>query len=931
MLTIGALGFTAPWLLVWLGALPLLWLVLRAVPPAPVRRRFPGVALLLGLSDDESQTDRTPWWLLLLRLAALALVIIGFAGPVLNPARTDGGNAPLLVLLDGTWADAGDWGRRMDRVDTALSEAARAGRTVAVVSLTDLPPGDVPFQAADQWLTRLASIDPKPWVPDPATVTAWAEALPRGFDTLWVSDGLDRPERAPLLAALEDRGTVRVFESPRSVLGLRPAQYVDGIIKLRLTRARASGTAEFAVIAHGLDPAGVERDLARIEGQFAPGETEAELDLSLPAELRNRVSRFEIEGVRSAAAVSITDDALRRREVALLAGRGAEESYDLLSPLHYLRQALAPTADLIEADLSDALLANPDVVVLVDVARLSPAEEEQLLEWTEAGGLLLRFAGPRLAASDVSRDDEDPLMPVRLRQGGRSVGGAMSWGTPKTLRPFSEDSPFFGLPVPEEVTVTAQVLAQPDPTLSERTIAMLTDGTPLVTRKTVGQGQVVLVHVTANADWSNLPLSGLFVQLLERLAISTRPSTPDAQVLEGTTWVAEAQLDAFGVLQDADNLAGLPGARLAEGLAGGPLAAEMPPGLYRDHDRLLALNVVGADTVLTPTVWPDRIAVEGLDTAQETPLKGGVLATALLLLFADLLASMWLSGKMPRLRGGVGAAMLAAMLCAGAVPRAEAQSAPSDADILRALEATSEVTLAYVITGNSRLDAVTRAGLMGLSDVLFARTSIEPADPIAVDLELDELSFFPLLYWAITPEQPLPSSEAYIKLNRYLRTGGMIVFDTRDAHLAGFGGATPEGRRLQDIAAGLDIPPLEPVPSDHVLTRAFYLLQDFPGRYPGPEVWVEAAPADAEAVDGMPFRNLNDGVTPVVIGGNDWAAAWAIDDDYRFMFRLGNGLAGERQREVAYRFGVNLVMHVLTGNYKSDQVHVPALLDRLGN
>ena len=110
----------------------------------------------------------------------------------------------------------------------------------------------------------------------------------------------------------------------------------------------------------------------------------------------------------------------------------------------------------------------------------------------------------------------------------------------------------------------------------------------------------------------------------------------------------------------------------------------------------------------------------------------------------------------------------------------------------------------------------------------------------------------------------------------------MILFDTRDADLAGIGTATDAGRRLQALAAPLEIPPLEPIPADHVLTRSFYLRQIFPGRYDGP-IWVEAA-AEAETTEGMPFRNLNDGVTPVVIGGNDWAAAWAVDDVGEPMF-----------------------------------------------
>jgi hypothetical protein len=199
-----------------------------------------------------------------------------------------------------------------------------------------------------------------------------------------------------------------------------------------------------------------------------------------------------------------------------------------------------------------------------------------------------------------------------------------------------------------------------------------------------------------------------------------------------------------------------------------------------------------------------------------------------------------------------------------------------------------------------------------------------------VDLETDELAFFPFLYWPVTEGQPLPSSEAYSKLNAYLRTGGMILFDTRDADLTQTGASSGAARRLQQLALPLDIPPLEPIPADHVLTRAFYLLQDFPGRHPRGQIWVEAAPPDAEQVDGLPFRNLNDGVTPVVIGGNDWAAAWAVDERNSPLYPVGRGFSGERQRELARRFGVNLLMHVLTGNYKSDQVHVPALLDRLG-
>ena len=927
---LGALGFAAPWLLLSLLALPVLWLILRAIPPAPLRRRFPGVALLLGLSDDDTVTDRTPWWLLMLRMLAVAALIVGLSGPVLNPDPSrQAGRGPVLFLLDGTWAGAPDWPQRAEFLDQALAQAARDGRPVAVARLTT--PEPPVFQPAAAWQNQLPALAPQSWAPDDRALQAWAETLGDArFDTVWLADGIDYPGRQALLAQLLTRGTLRVVQGENTLQVLLPARYDDGALQLQLRRL-APGPAETAtVLAHGLDPAGLPIELARVAVAFEAGETQAGAALSLPAELRARLTRFEIAGQRGAGAVALADDSLQRREVALVAGREDREGLQLLDPLHYLRQALMPSADVLEGALPDLLPANPDVVVLADVANLSGAEQADLLDWVQQGGLLLRFAGPRMAASDLGRTDMDPLLPVRLRAGGRTVGGAMSWGAPKTLAPFDEESPFHGLPIPPDVAVSAQVMAQPGPELAERVIAQLSDGTPLVTRKRIGQGQVVLMHVTANAEWSSLPLSGLFVQMLERLSVSAATQANMGTQADGVVWQPRQVLDGFGRLQEAQNLAGVAGADVLQA----PLGPNLRPGLYASDDRRLARNVITPDTVLTPAAWPASVPVSGFARPPERPLGGWLLALGLVLLAVDVLATLAVSGRLAGRFAGrglrLGAFLLLGLVLSGPVPGVWAQTPPTPSDDRFALAATSELTLGHVLTGDAALDQMAAAGMLGLSDTLFFRTSVEPAAPMGVDLERDDISLFPLLYWPITPQQPAPSAEAYVKLNRYLRSGGMILFDTRDADVAGFGAASPNGRKLRQLAAPLDIPPLEPLPSDHVLTRAFYLLQDFPGRHQGRELWVEAAPADAERAEGMPFRNLNDGVSPVVIGGNDWAAAWATDDRGNPLYPVGRGFSGERQREMALRFGVNLVMHVLTGNYKSDQVHVPALLDRLG-
>jgi len=925
---LGSVAFLSPWLLVGLIALPVLWWLLRAVPPAPARRAFPGVRLLLGLTDPERMPERTPWWLLALRLLALGLAIIAFADPVLNPrpARSDG---PLLVLIDGGWGDAPDWADRLGRIREALDKAAGDARPVAILSMTEeVPPeGGLPLRSAGEWAERLAGLAPNAWAPDRAAYADWIGGLEAGgFETLWLTDGLGHGGEAELARALLARGPVTLVEPPRPALALTPPRLEGGALRVTALRPAPGEPQQVTATAVGPDPNGVERALGAATGRFAAEATEAEIALDLPIELRNRVAEVILPEARSAAGVVLADDAVRRRKVALLAARSDDEGQELVDPLHYLRNALAPSSEIVEAPLEQMLNTAPDVLIMADIGKLAEAERAAVSDWAEKGGVLVRFAGPRLAQSGAGQLEEDPLLPVRLRAGGRSLGGSMSWGAPRHLRPFPEGSPFQGLELPADVAINAQVMAQPDPELPDRVLASVEDGTPLVTGRNLGEGRVVLFHVTANADWSNLALSGLFVQMLERLTQSAGGLGTEPEKLVGQTWMPAQVLNGFGELEPPVNLAGVPGRRLIDERPG----PDLPPGIYASGERRVAVNVLRQGDRLAPLgALPAGVVVEAMIRPGETRLAPPLLAMALGLFALDVLATLWLSGRLGDQRAG--RARRAAVLLLGlGLAGLSAGHARAQDDEARALYAANATVLAYVETGNDRVDTTSRAGLRGLSRTLYARTAIEPAEPVPVDLERADLALYPFLYWPIAEGQRPPSDEAYRRLNDFLRYGGMILFDTLDGHLGGATGATtPNGRVLQTIAARLDIPPLEVVPHDHVLTRTFYLLQDFPGRWSGTEVWVEAA-TDVEEVEGMPFRNLNDGVTPVVIGGNDWAAAWAVGASGQPLFPVGRGIAGERQREMAYRFGVNLIMYVMTGNYKSDQVHVPALLDRLG-
>ncbi|MBN1240583.1 MAG: DUF4159 domain-containing protein, partial [Gammaproteobacteria bacterium] len=571
------------------------------------------------------------------------------------------------------------------------------------------------------------------------------------------------------------------------------------------------------------------------------------------------------------------------------------------------------------------------VIVLSDVGTIAEAARNRLTRWIEDGGVLVRFAGPRLAAAD------DNLVPVRLRRGGRVLGGSLSWDQPQKLGSFSPDGPFNDLPVPGDVIVQRQVLAEPDGLLAERTWASLADGTPLVTASQRGRGLVVLFHVTGDTAWSNLPISGTFVDMLRRIialagsgATATASGTAAKAERGPAPTIAPARLlDGFGAFTAPG-----PTARPIPADFSGRAVADHPPGFYGPPEGLVAVNTLAADDRLQPLAYgPLQGRVEPYRQGEAVDLRAGVLMGVFSLLLLDAIAVFLLAGGIARLaRRRATAALLAAALVLPALggPRPVRAQEMTQAQTQFALQATLQTRFAYVRTGDAETDSVSHAGLEGLSIFMTQRTALETAEPMGVDITQDELSFFPMLYWPVLPTAKIPDPATLARVDTYMKQGGTIVFDTRDA----FSGSaarpnevTPALARLREILASLDIPELEPVPRDHVLTKSFYLLRDFPGRFAGGTLWVEALPAATEEQQERPAR-AGDGVSQILITSNDLAGAWAVGADGQPLLPLTPG--EPRQREFAFRVGVNIVMYVLTGNYKADLVHMPALLERLG-
>ncbi len=926
---LSALSFTTPLALTALLLLPVIWWLLRFTPPRPETVRFPPIRLLLDLVNREEQPDKTPWWLLLLRLLAAALLILAVAHPLYAPGRVAAlTGQPLLLVVDDSWAAARDWEKRREIMAEVLEGAIAAGSPVTLATTTpQLRPQPLEPQAAGDAQARAAALEPRAIDPDrEALLTTIAERFanqpaPR---VVWLTDGVDDGTAKAFAEGLTRLGTggaeveAMVPEASSLPLALATPGFEGGRIKV--TVLRATGLAEETARVSARAANG--RSFGEADVKFAAGAAKAEGVIELPVELRNAVGRLAIEGERNAAATFLMDDRWRRKTVGLMAGVSSEAAQPLLSPLYFASRALEPFGEISEpadtAALKSMLDQGLSMLVLADIGILPPEQQEMVARWVENGGVLLRFAGPRLAAA------QDSLVPVTLRQGGRSLGSALSWETPQALQAFPETSPFAGLSPDSGVRVTRQVLAEPDAELPGKVWASLEDGTPLVTASKTGKGMIVLFHVTANADWSNLPVSGLFVEMLRRvldLAPAAGGGTAPAQTTaEAQAYAPYRALDGFGELANPlPDIQPIPASQIDKA----SVSAATPAGLYRRGQQERALNVTRAGDALTPiSGLASAVTVRPLEPLPALALAPYAFAGAMILFLADCLAALFLGGGFRRLRqrrAAAAATILLALLLPGA-ERAHAQ-ASDDYAMRNALE----TRLAYVITGDAAVDEVSEQGLKGLGTILGERTSVVTGEPAGINIERDEIVFFPLLYWPVRPDATVPSDAALARMDAFMKGGGTIFFDLREDGAgtdALTGNASAASDALRRILAKLDIPPLEPVPETHVLTKSFYLMDRFPGRYDGGKLWVEQMDSEGGA------SGNTDGVSGIIIGSNDYAAAWALDENGEPLFASVPGT--DRQREFAFRIGVNIVMYALTGNYKADQVHVPALLERLG-
>ena len=893
-MTLGPITFLAPLVLLGLLALPIIWWILRVTPPSPKKETFPPLRILKDVVTEEETPDSTPLWLLLFRILLGAILAIALARPILQ--QTEGiTTRPLTLIIDDGWDAAPNWTNVIREAEAKITDARR--KNVDVLLLTTITPNtNAKFKPAEDALKAVKSLRPKAL---PSNRETLAKALDNtdisSSEAVWLSSGVNFGQADALSNVLKAAAKAVRLDPIGEASIIMPGEIretPDGF-KSVWHRPNNSGLRNLEIIASGKDG----RVIGRADISFTPGASRAEAEFKLPSELRSRVSTLRANGVSSAGSVALLDDSWGRPLIGVVTPP-KDIANPLLSEPFYTKTALTPYADIFEGTLEDLLPLSPSVIIMPDIARTI---NKDIKEYVETGGLLLRFAGEKLA----ERPDE--LLPVVLRSGGRALGGALTWEDPQRLATFTTESPFFGLAIPDDITVKRQVMAEPGIETDTKTWARLEDGSPVVTSSTQGLGRIVLFHVTAGPEWSNLPVGGLYVNMLRRILPLARAAPSRNQDSSGD-WVAERVLNGFGRLETPPiESASIPEA----GFADIKISPQHLPGLYRQGARRRALNTIKAPQDLKAIGSQSGITISDYGRTKDRTIGGLLLGAALLMLALDALFALISSGRLSYLKPKLSKSLATLLIASFIVTPLDTSAQDKN------LEAATALHLAYVKTGNARLDRMSGVALESLARQLTTRTTIEPAGAKGINPEKDDLVFYPFLYWPVTRDaQPL-SDKANANLNSYMAGGGTIVFDTQDEGDRALRGSEPHPG-LTVLTEKLDIPALTKTPEDHVLTKSFYLIQTYPGRWANGAVWVDRDTNGA----------ARDGVSSVILTSNDWAAGWALDEDGNELAEIEKDIP--RQREMSIRAGVNVAMYALSGNYKADQVHAAALIERLG-
>ena len=893
---INIIGFSNYYALLGLALTPVIWIIVKSLPPVPKSFNFSSFFLLEKIDHDNSKNKKTPLWLVLFRTFLFILIVFFFSKPFLKNENSITGEKyeKYIIVADIGWSIAKDWDKFKEIVLAIGKEAEKNKKKIVFFhsKLVSYKEARI-FNTSDYLNNYLENISPLPVQLKSSSLNKLIKKdnFFKNSQVFFISskfDFINFADQFKSINNLKNRNNNYHFINPvETILIIKSIKITQDKIKCEIFRlGKNKFKQDFFLKIETVNKEVIYRNAHTIK----KNKNIEIINLSFPIEIINQIESIRLVGQNHAGAKYYFDDFSKKKNIAILTNNEFYNQSPLLSPIYYIKKSLHPKHTIKIEKIENIINQDYSTIIIPGKIKIPNELNDRLNKWLLEGGTLIRFAEEGMVGKYSS------FLPYQETYSRiRYIDSQLTINNKLIISAFEKDSIFYGIEIPRDINFNKQLIFEVN---SEQVniLAKLNDNTPLVSMKKFGDGEIILFHIGANNDWSNLPISSLFSDILNRVLLFSKNS----KSYNLNNLNLNKEIDGFGNLITPKRIVSIDNFEKLKTLKP---SIENPPGKYENNQISIFLNLATNITDYT-TEKNNSIVDTSYSFETSRDLSPTILKIILSMFILDILITIMIKNNVSYLRifarkKGLLVFIIFFLAC-----------------IKIDNVIANQTYLAYIKINNNQINKVSAIGLENIRNLLETRTSINAKGVIGLDIKSDNIFSYPFIYWPLTRNLLDIKKPEIIKIKNYLNNGGIIVFDVIEFSRDTFNLKEKKFQNIRNFLYDIGADELSLIPEDHTLTKSFYLLSKFPGKWDNKILFIENSNLE-----------YKDGVSSIILGFNDWAKAWAIDKNNIPLFPVVPG--GERQRELSYRFGINIAMYALTGNYKSDQIHLKSILKRL--
>ena len=539
--TLNIINFGNIFPLLGLIALPIIFFIIRFYPPVPKEKEYSSFFLLKDIVRKNSSKAKFPLWLLIFRLLLCLLVILFFSDPYLTTAKQTGNYKNYTIIADNGWSISNNWQNYKNIIKEISIEAENKKKEIHFYfssSENILEP--TIFKSHNEVLEFIEKNPPLVQQTNRKNVIKVLKKnnyfnSSKVFFIFSNFDSRSIESQTKILKLIkENNSSAEIINPIKKITFLEKVNINKENLELIIKRKGIYINNDFVIQIIGNNG----EILFKKKYTYNSNIDEYKIIETFPVEIINQFFKIKILNENHAGAYFYLDDYTKRVSIGIVAEDETFLEKPLLSPIYYLKKSLNQNNSTYIASVKKILDKKKSVIFLPSNNRLLKADENRLKKWVEEGGVLVRFSDKNIIKQkDLYFDEKNYFQSLRNIAKDFSIQSKLS------ISPFKKNTLLSSLNIPKDLTFEKQLIL--DNYGSDIIVlASLEDKSPLITMKHVGYGKVILFHVTSNNEWSNLPLSSLFRDIISKLLLI--PKVEKNQYSE--EMIIKSKINSFGEL-----------------------------------------------------------------------------------------------------------------------------------------------------------------------------------------------------------------------------------------------------------------------------------------------------------------------------------------------------------------------------------------------